>query len=82
MEAAHGDRTEQAMPIQRKVVATEQYRGSTIEARFMGPDLLAVVDGTELPNFFWDASAAKAAGRRFIDQMLKRLRVTRGASTG
>jgi len=57
--------------INRKLIASEEYRGSTIEARFMGPDLLALVDGVELANFYLNAEAAKAAGLRYVDQAIK-----------
>lgn len=60
------------MAIERKKVGkTERYKGSDIEVRFMGPDLLAYVDGMELPNFYLDAEAARAAGRRYVDEEQK-----------
>lgn len=43
------------------------YRGSSIIARYIGPDLLCEVDGNELPNFYINRTAAINAGQRFID---------------
>jgi len=58
--------------IQRPTIGEPvEYRGKKIEVRHMGPDLLAYVDGEELPNFYVDADSARAAGRRYIDQILK-----------
>lgn len=55
----------------RKVGKTERYGGSQIEVRFMGPDLLAYVDGVELSNFYLTPEAARAAGRRYVDDQKK-----------
>lgn len=51
----------------RLVVKPEQYRGRTITARYMGPDLLAYVDEIELGGFYMTAEAAREAGRRYVD---------------
>lgn len=60
------------MAIERKKVGkTERYEGSDIDVRFMGPDLLAIVDGVELPNFYLTPEAARAAGRRYVDEQLR-----------
>lgn len=59
------------MAIERDVVGKpETYQGRTIEARFCGPDLLCYVDGLEVGNFYLTVEAAKAAGRRYVDQVL------------
>lgn len=47
-----------------------QYRGCTIEVRHMGPDLLAYVDGIEIPHFYLTQWFAREAGERFVDHML------------
>lgn len=58
--------------IERRLIGEpEQYRGATIEARRMGPDLLAYVDGVELPNFYLNTEAVRVAGRKYVDQRLK-----------
>lgn len=60
------------MGIKRKKVGkTEHYKGHEIEARYMGPDLLCCVDGQEVGHFYLTAEAARAAGRRHIDQVEK-----------
>lgn len=48
-----------------------EYRDHRIEVAHMGPDLLALVDGEELPNFYIDAESARNAARRHIDQTIK-----------
>lgn len=57
------------MAVQREIVGdVEEYRGRVLAARFMGPDLLGYVDETELSGFFRTAEAARAAGRRYVDE--------------
>lgn len=60
--------------IVRKLIRSETYQGRTIEARYMGPDLLCFVDGTELGSFYIDARAAIEGGQRFIDAEIKALK--------
>lgn len=55
------------MSLNRKVVKSESYLGRNLEARFMGPDLLAFCDGMELGNFYVDVEAALASGRRYVE---------------
>lgn len=55
----------------RKLIRRESYQGRMLEARFMGPDLLAFVDGIELNCFYLDAQAAIDAGKRHVDAELK-----------
>lgn len=55
----------------KKVGPTEKYCGHEIEARFLGPDLLCYVDGQEVGNFYLTAEAARAAGRRYVDNIEK-----------
>jgi len=63
--------------IERKTIGeTEHYKGHEIEVRYMGPDLLAYVDGQEVGNFYLTAEYARAAGRRYIDQQEKEKQTT------
>jgi hypothetical protein len=60
----------------RKLIRSECYEGRTLEARFMGPDLLGYCvpqgqDPVELAGFFIDAQAAIDAGKRFVDAQIK-----------
>jgi hypothetical protein len=57
--------------ITRKLIRSETYQGATIEARWMGPDLLCFVNGTELGSFYIDAAAAIEGGQRYIDADIK-----------
>lgn len=59
------------MPLIRKVVAIETYRDHKIEAKFLGPDLLAYVEGEEIAHFYINTRAAIEAGRRHIDYVIK-----------
>lgn len=60
------------MSAQRKqVIEPVVYRGHKITATFAGPDLLAQVDGDELPHFYVNSQAAIKAGERYIDAKLK-----------
>ena len=60
------------MTIPRPIVGEpEKYRGRLISAHYMGPDLLAWVDGEELPNFYETTEAARAAARRYIDRQIE-----------
>jgi len=60
------------MALERKVIGDPiSYLGSQIVARFVGPDLLSEVDGTELGGFYMDLEAARAAGKRHIDAQIK-----------
>ncbi len=57
--------------IVRKLIRGESYQGRTIEARWMGPDLLCFVNGAELGSFYVDAQAAIEGGQRFVDAEIK-----------
>jgi hypothetical protein len=57
--------------IKRKLIRSEAYQGRTIEARWMGPDLLCFVQGVELGSFYIDAQAAIEGGQRYIDADIK-----------
>jgi hypothetical protein len=58
------------MAVERKQVGeTLHYRGHEIVARFLGPDLLCYVDGSELSPFYEDTNAAQKAGMRHVDQI-------------
>lgn len=59
------------MSINRTLIRSETYRGRTLEARYMGPDLLAFVDGAELGSFYIDAQAAIEGAQRFVDAQVK-----------
>lgn len=60
------------MSLTRPIVGDlERYRDHLISAHYVGPDLIAMVDGQELPAFYLNAEAARAAGRRFVDDKLK-----------
>lgn len=55
------------MGVKRKLIRSEPYQDRTLEARYLGPDLLAFVDGVELGSFYIDAQAAIDGGKRFVD---------------
>jgi len=57
--------------IRKQVGAAEAYRGSKLTAHYMGPDLLAYVDGVEMPSFYLSVEAAHAGGKRYVDAQLK-----------
>jgi hypothetical protein len=57
--------------IKRKLIRSEIYQGRTLEARWMGPDLLCFVQGVELGSFYIDAQAAIEGGQRYIDADIK-----------
>lgn len=57
--------------LHRRVISTDVYEGSRIESRYMGPDLLAYVEGVELAGFYIDAGAARRACARYVDAKLK-----------
>jgi hypothetical protein len=59
------------MALKRKLIRQETYASRTIEARYMGPDLLCFVDGVELGSFYIDAQAAIDGGERYIEADLK-----------
>jgi hypothetical protein len=60
------------MTIKRKRVGdVVNYRGHEIEVRFLGPDLLCYVDGSELSPFYETLDNARKAGERHIDLMIK-----------
>jgi hypothetical protein len=60
------------MSIKRKQVGdAERHHGRRLHASFMGPDLLANVDGIELPAFYLSVEAAIAAGRRYVDDQIR-----------
>jgi hypothetical protein len=57
--------------VKRKLIRSEVYEGITLQARFMGPDLLSYADGIELASFYLDAQSAIDAGRRYVDAEIK-----------
>jgi hypothetical protein len=58
--------------IERKQVGdAERYHGRRIHASYMGPDLIANVNGVELPGFYLTVEAAIAGGRRYVDDQIK-----------
>ena len=58
--------------VERKQIGdTLNYRGHEIVARFLGPDLLCYVDGSELAPFYADLNAAQKAGMRHVDLIEK-----------
>ncbi len=60
------------MSITRPIVGTpEKYHDHLIAAFFVGPDLIVQVDGMEIPNFYLTAEAARAAGKRYVDDKHK-----------
>lgn len=59
------------MPLTRKIIAQTTYKEHTLEARYMGPDLLSYVNGMELANFYVNTQAAFEAGQRHVDYELK-----------
>lgn len=59
------------MSLTRKLIAETIYQNHRIEARYMGPDLLAYVNDIELANFYVNTQAAFEAGRRHVDYELK-----------
>jgi hypothetical protein len=54
----------------KQVGDAERYHGRRLHASFMGPDLLANVDGVELPAFYLSVEAA-IAGRRYVDDQVR-----------
>lgn len=61
--------------IKRPIIGgTEYYRGHAIEALHVGPDLVATVDGDEIPNFFTDSESARKKAREFVDELEKEKR--------
>jgi hypothetical protein len=69
------------MGLKRKLIRQETYQGRVLEAVYMGPDLLAFVNGVELASFYIDTEAALAAGRRYADEEEK-AKAKRAASEG
>lgn len=56
--------------LERKLVGpVQQYRGHTIEARLLGPDLLCYVDGQQVGEYWLTAQAAHSAGQRHVDAL-------------
>jgi histidinol-phosphate/aromatic aminotransferase/cobyric acid decarboxylase-like protein len=55
----------------KQVGDAERYHGRRLHASFMGPDLLANVNGVELPAFYLTVEAAIAAGRRYVDDQVR-----------
>ena len=54
--------------LERKQVGTTlKYKGHEIVVRYLGPDLLVYVDGSELSPFYEHAEAARSAGMRHVD---------------
>lgn len=70
--AAHrgSGRSETAL-IRKQSGATQMYHGRKLTAHFLGPDLLAMVDGVELGGFYLTAEDARKAGRRHVDAQIK-----------
>jgi hypothetical protein len=63
----------------RQLIVSEVYEGRTLEARYMGPDLLGFVkpvtgETIELAGFFIDARAAIEGGKRYVDAEIKAVR--------
>ncbi len=58
--------------IERKPVGEPyKYKGFTITATYLGPDLLGQIDGEELPHFYQDLEAVRKAGERAADMKIK-----------
>lgn len=58
--------------IERKLIGEPfAYRGHTITARFMGPDLLGYLDEEELSGFYLDTAAVHGAGVKHVDAKIK-----------
>lgn len=56
------------MVVKRPIVGDPYlYRGRTVSARYLGPDLIAYVNDVELPHFYLDIEAVRGAGRRWVD---------------
>lgn len=53
--------------VNRTLIKSEVYQGRTLQARYMGPDLLSYCNGNEMPGFYIDVEAALRAGRKFVD---------------
>lgn len=50
---------------------TLNHKGSKVTVHHVGPDVIAAVDGKELPNFYLNAEAARKAGMKYIDEIQK-----------
>lgn len=58
--------------ISRPIIGTPRtYRGHLISVHHIGPDLIARVDGQDMPNFYLTSQAAGAAAERHIDDIIK-----------
>ena len=58
--------------IERKTVGEPYvYKGFTIIATHLGPDLLGYIDGEELPHFYLSLGAVRRAGSRNVDLKIK-----------
>lgn len=57
------------MALERKLMDTSTYRGHKIEIRYLGPDLLCYVDGSELSPFYESVEDARKGGMRHIDHI-------------
>lgn len=67
-------------PIPRRQVGdAERYQGRRLTAHYMGPDLLAYVDGVDLAAFYLTVEAAMEAGRRYVDDQVKEEKKRRGS---
>lgn len=65
--------------IERKPVGEPYvYKGFTITATHLGPDLLGYINGEELPHFYMDLEAVRQAGERSADLKLKEQKEKKG----
>ena len=51
------------------VVEPYDYRGHLVSVHLIQPDLIARVDGADLPNFYLNTTAARAAAERYVDNV-------------
>ena len=58
----------------RQIGQTEMCHGKKITAHHVGPDLICHVDGKEIGGFYLTAEAARAAGRRYVENLKKEKR--------
>jgi len=59
---------QQNKTLTRRLIRQQSYLGRSLEARYLGPDLLAFVNGIELASFYIDAQSAIDAGVRYVDE--------------
>lgn len=57
------------MSVERPIIGEpRRYRDHLISVHHCGPDLIARVDGEDLPNFYLTSEAAQRGAERYIDQ--------------